>query len=185
MRLRSLVMLSLTLCATLALAQQQPAAPQGPPPPAPQLLKKTDAPITLDGDLSDAGWQQATVIDRFYETSPGDNTEPKVRTVAYVTYDERYFYIGVRADDPQPKNIRAPFVDRDGVIGTDDNIAIFLDTRNDKRSPSRSASTPAAFRPTASSTTRISTRTSRPTSITTPPRRSTTKDGARSSAFLS
>src|SRR5688500_1752663 len=40
----------------------------------------------------------------------------------------------VRADDPDPKKIRAPFVDRDGVIGTDDNIAIFLDTRNDKRS---------------------------------------------------
>lgn len=133
MRFRALVMLSLTLCAALAVAQQ-PATPQAPASPAPQMLKKTTAPITLDGDLSDAGWQQATVIDRFYETSPGDNIEPKVRTVAYLTYDERYFYIGVRADDPQAKNIRAPFVDRDGVIGTDDNIAIFLDTRNDKRS---------------------------------------------------
>lgn len=122
----------LSVCAGIALAQTPP--PAAPPPPAPQELKKTTAPIALDGDLSDAGWQQATVIDRFYETSPSDNTEPKVRTVAYITYDERYFYIGVRADDPQPKMIRAPFVDRDGVIGTDDNIAVFLDTRNDKRS---------------------------------------------------
>lgn len=132
MRLRGFALL-LCLCPLFAAAQQNTATP-APPPPAQMELKKTSLPITLDGDLSDAAWQQATVIDRFYETSPGDNTEPKVRTVAYVTYDDRYFYIGVRADDPAAKDIRAPFVDRDGVIGTDDNIAIFLDTRNDKRS---------------------------------------------------
>jgi hypothetical protein len=91
-------------------------------------------PITLDGDLSDAAWQQAAVIDKFYETSPSDNIPAKIRTVAYLTYDSRYFYIGVRCDDPNPKLIRAPYVDRDAVIGTDDNVAVFLDTRNDKRS---------------------------------------------------
>lgn len=133
MRFRALLTLSLFLC-SFAAAGQQSAAPQPPPPPAPQHVPKTAAPINLDGDLSDAAWQQAAVIDRFYETQPGDNNEPKVRTVAYVTYDERYFYIGIRAEDPEPRRIRAPFVDRDGVIGTDDNIAIFLDTRNDKRS---------------------------------------------------
>lgn len=135
MRLRGLFTLLLVLCA-LTMSGQQPAAPapQAPPPPAAMHVPKTTNAITLDGDLSDAAWQEAAVIDRFYETSPGDNNEPKVRTVAYVTYDQRYFYIGVRADDPNPRNIRAPFVDRDGVIGTDDNIAIFLDTRNDKRS---------------------------------------------------
>ena len=135
MRHRGPFTLLLLLCA-LTMAGQQPAAPlpQAPAPPAAMHVPKTANAITLDGDLSDAAWQEAAVIDRFYETSPGDNTEPKVRTVAYVTYDNRYFYIGIRADDPTPRNIRAPFVDRDGVIGTDDNIAIFLDTRNDKRS---------------------------------------------------
>ena len=102
--------------------------------PAPIQVTRTTAPIALDGKLDDAAWQSAAKIDRFYETSPGDNNPPIVNTIAYVTYDDRYFYIGVRADDPEPAKIRAPFVDRDGVIGTDDNIAIFLDTRNDKRS---------------------------------------------------
>jgi hypothetical protein len=97
-------------------------------------VPKTTLPITLDGDLSDAAWQQAAVIDKFYETSPSDNIPAKIRTVAYITYDNRYFYIGVRCDDPQPAKIRAPYVDRDAVIGTDDNVAVFLDTRNDKRS---------------------------------------------------
>lgn len=136
MRHRGLFTLLLLLCAFATSAQQPaaPAAPQALPPPAAMHVPKTANAITLDGDLSDAAWQEAAVIDRFYETSPGDNTEPQARTVAYVTYDARYFYIGIRADDPAPRNIRAPFVDRDGVIGTDDNIAIFLDTRNDKRS---------------------------------------------------
>jgi hypothetical protein len=120
----------LLLCAA-PLAAQTAAQPAGP---APLPITRTSAPIVLDGALDDAAWQTAAKIDRFYETSPADNTPPKVNTIAYVTYDEKYFYIGVRAEDPEPKKIRAPFVDRDGVIGTDDNIAIFLDTRNDKRS---------------------------------------------------
>jgi hypothetical protein len=117
------LILALVLCPLFLSAQ-----------PAPITIMRNSAPIVLDGSLDDVAWQTAAKIDRFYETSPADNTPPKVNTIAYVMYDERYFYIGVRADDPDPKKIRAPFVDRDGVIGTDDNIAIFLDTRNDKRS---------------------------------------------------
>ena len=105
-----------------------------PPPPPPITVKAAAGPITLDGDLSDPGWQGAATIDTFYETSPGDNTPPKVKTVAYLTYDARNFYIGIKCFDPNPKAIRAPYVERDNVIGTDDNIAVFLDTRNDKRS---------------------------------------------------
>src|SRR6185436_568912 len=95
---------------------------------------RATAAITIDGDLSDPGWRDAAKIDRFYETSPANNIPAKVTTVVYVTYDDRYFYIGVRCDDPEPQKIRAPYVERDNVIGTDDNIAILLDTRNDKRS---------------------------------------------------
>ena len=76
----------------------------------------------------------AAVIETFWETSPGNNVPPKVKTTAWVTYDDRYFYIAVKCDDPDPRKIRAPYVDRDNVIGTDDNVAIFLDTRNDRRS---------------------------------------------------
>jgi hypothetical protein len=103
-------------------------------PPEPRPLPRTSTAIDVDGDLNDSGWADAMVIDRFYETSPGNNTEPKVKTTAYLAYDDHYFYIGIKADDPNPSGIRAPFVERDQVFGTDDNIAVFLDTRNDKRS---------------------------------------------------
>ncbi|HYI09778.1 MAG TPA: DUF5916 domain-containing protein [Thermoanaerobaculia bacterium] len=127
MHFRRLAILLVLLCAMFSVLAQPTA-------PAPLTIPRTTAPIDLDGTLNDAAWKEAAVIDQFYETSPGDNIPAKVKTVAYVTYDDRYFYIGIRADDPEPQRIRAPFVDRDGVIGTDDNIAIFLDTRNDKRS---------------------------------------------------
>ncbi|MGH7338351.1 MAG: DUF5916 domain-containing protein, partial [Myxococcota bacterium] len=89
--------------------------------------------IEVDGELGDAGWQGALTFDTFYETSPADNTPAKVRTVVHLTYDASYFYIGIEADDPEPAKIRAPYVERDQVLGTDDNIAVFLDTRNDRR----------------------------------------------------
>ena len=100
----------------------------------PLAIARASGPIDVDGDLGDAGWQNAALVDRFYETSPGDNTPAQVATRARFTYDDKYFYIGIEADDPEPQKIRAPFVDRDQVFGTDDNIAVFLDTRNDRRS---------------------------------------------------
>ena len=41
----------------------------------------------------------------------GDNTPAKVKTIAWLTYDDRYFYIGVRCEDPNPQKIRAPYVE--------------------------------------------------------------------------
>jgi len=95
-------------------------------------LVRTDAPITIDGDLSDPGWQKATKFETWYETNPGDNVEPKVKTVGYVTYDSRFLYFGVESSDPNPKNIIAPYADHDQISGnTDDYVGIIVDTRND------------------------------------------------------
>lgn len=111
-----------------ALAGAQPEAL----PPIP--LTRTSAEIRVDGNVTDTEWKDAAVVDTFFETSPADNIPAKIRTVAYLTYDAKYFYLGFKALDPEPGKIRAPYVDRDQVIGTDDNIAVFLDTRNDRRS---------------------------------------------------
>jgi hypothetical protein len=105
-----------------------------PSPPPPITISRAAGPITIDGELSDPGWKGAAVVNDFWETQPGDNVPPRARTLAFLTYDEKYLYIAVRCDDPRPEKIRAPYVDRDQVIGTDDNVAIFLDTRNDRRS---------------------------------------------------
>jgi hypothetical protein len=100
----------------------------------PVEVHRATGPIRIDGDLSDPGWKDAAVIDRFWETQPGDNVPPKVTTRALIAYDSKYLYIGIDCRDPEPSKIRAPYVDRDQIVGTDDNVAIFLDTRNDRKS---------------------------------------------------
>jgi uncharacterized protein DUF5916 len=129
--------LSLTLVISLWFVTSNLMAAQGTPTvadPPPQAIHPATGAITIDGDLNDDGWKGALKFDHFIETSPGNNVPAKVKTVALLTYDASYFYIGIFAYDPNPSAIRAPYVERDQVLGTDDNIAVFLDTANDKRS---------------------------------------------------
>jgi hypothetical protein len=90
--------------------------------------------ITVDGSLSDEAWRAATRIDKWYEVNPGDNVEPKVRNVGYLTYDDRFFYAAFEFEDPNPSAIRAPYADRDNIgNGFNDYGGIILDTRNSGR----------------------------------------------------
>jgi Domain of unknown function (DUF5916) len=97
----------------------------------PIKITRTNGPISIDGDLSDAGWKDAARVDRWYETNPGDNVEPKVANVAYLTYDDKYFYAGFEFSDPEPGKIRAPFADRDNLSGSTDYGGVILDARHD------------------------------------------------------
>jgi uncharacterized protein DUF5916/cellulose/xylan binding protein with CBM9 domain len=90
-------------------------------------------PITVDGSLEDPGWRGAAEIRDFYEISPGDNTPSKVGTTAWVTYDDRFFYVAIKCDDPRPKDIQAQYVERDHVNSDQDFAGIMLDTRDDGR----------------------------------------------------
>ncbi|HYI12489.1 MAG TPA: DUF5916 domain-containing protein [Thermoanaerobaculia bacterium] len=115
--------------AFLLLSVVRPSAAQ------PVVLAPTEAAIQIDGNLSDAVWQNATKYEIWYETNPGDNIEPSVKTVGYVTYDSRFLYFGVESIDPNPGAISAPFADHDQISGnTDDYVGVLLDTRNDGKS---------------------------------------------------
>ena len=41
----------------------------------------------------------ATRIDKWFEVNPGDNVEPKVKNVGYLTYDEQFFYAAFEFED--------------------------------------------------------------------------------------
>jgi hypothetical protein len=97
-------------------------------------IRKVEGSIVVDGDVSDSGWSKASRVENFLEFSRSDNAAPPVRTTAWVTYDDRYFYVAFRNDDPQPASIRAPFVDRDQVAADQDFVSVILDTQNDRRS---------------------------------------------------
>ncbi len=99
--------------------------------------------ISIDGDLSDEGWQHAARIDKWYETNPGDNTEPKVKNVGYLTFDDRFFYAAFEFDDPNVSALRAPYSDRDNLgDGYADYGGVILDTRNSGRTGTLFVATP-------------------------------------------
>ncbi|HVG24692.1 MAG TPA: DUF5916 domain-containing protein [Thermoanaerobaculia bacterium] len=98
-------------------------------------LAPSEAPIQIDGDLGDPAWQHATKYETWYETNPGDNIEPKVKTVGWVTYDSRFLYFAIESFDPDPKAVSANLGDHDQISGnTDDYVGVLLDTRNDGKS---------------------------------------------------
>ena len=100
-------------------------------PSAPIAITPTARPIEVDGELSDPGWGDASRVETFYETNPGDNVAPKVRSVGYLTFDQRFFYAGFEFFDPEPSRIRAPLGDRDNVPSYTDYGGVILDTRHD------------------------------------------------------
>ena len=78
----------------------------------------------------------------FYETWPGDNVAPPVRTVVAIRYDAHALYVSIWAQDPDPARVRAAYADRDNVGPGDDYVELVLDTRGDARVGTRDGSRP-------------------------------------------
>jgi hypothetical protein len=94
-------------------------------------ITRAAGPIAIDGRLDDDGWRGALKVERWYEINPSDNTEPKVENTGYLTYDDRFFYVGFEFADPDPARILAPFGDHDQIQSNADFGGLFLDPRND------------------------------------------------------
>lgn len=124
---------SLTPALLLALLGWAPAAVWGadPQPGPPLSIHRAAGPITVDGDLSDPGWQGAEKITTWFETNPGDNIEPSVHNVAWLAYDDRFLYAAFDFEDQQPRDIRAPIGDHDAVPSSTDYAGVIVDSRND------------------------------------------------------
>lgn len=85
----------------------------------------------IDGEVEDA-WQKGRRFELDYETRPAENTEPPVRTVAWILQSADTLYVAFRAFDPEPDSIRARYTDRDQAWD-DDSVGITLDTFNGAR----------------------------------------------------
>lgn len=83
--------------------------------------------IALDGDLSDPAWSRAKPHDEFHEISPRDKVAASVRTEVRFAFDGQALYAAVRAHDPDPSRIRAPFARRDNVFADQDMVVLFVD----------------------------------------------------------
>src|SRR4051812_29776582 len=100
--------LALTWLSALAAAQSSLSGP-------PLRIGRAAGPITVDGQLNDEGWRDASRVDTWYETNPGDNTDPSVANVGYLAYDDHFFYAAFEFADPDPRSIRSPYADHDHI----------------------------------------------------------------------
>jgi len=124
------------LVGLVGLGAVPPAALAQSEPPATTLrIARAQGTITIDGDLSDPAWRAAPRVDTWFETNPADNTPPRVGNVAYLAFDDRFFYAAFEFDDPNPRAIRSPYADHDHINGTNtDYGGVILDTRHDGHS---------------------------------------------------
>jgi len=98
----------------------------------PPTIPHTNEPITVDAHLDEAFWDKALVMELPYETSPGENIEAAVRTQALLIHSDTHLYVGFRAWDPDPSQIRANYRERDDIFG-DDLVSITLDPYDGQR----------------------------------------------------
>lgn len=87
----------------------------------------------LDGRLDESFWSRAKAAENFQDWLPRDNTPSRFPTEVRFAFDSHTLYVGVRARDPDPSLIRAPFVRRDKVMGDQDFVAVLIDPVGSKK----------------------------------------------------
>lgn len=96
-----------------------------------RAVRATQSPV-LDGRDDDEAWQRAPVIQGFRQFSPAEDGDPSLPTAVRVAYDDRGFYVFVRALDPHPDSLVARMSRRD-VRTNSDMIGIIIDAYYDRR----------------------------------------------------
>ncbi|HEY7699846.1 MAG TPA: DUF5916 domain-containing protein, partial [Vicinamibacteria bacterium] len=87
---------------------------------------------TIDGRLDEAAWKEAQTATDFVQRRPNPGDLATLRTEARVLYDSDSLYVGIRAYDPEPSAILAPWPRRDDET-TSDWLFVELDSRHDRR----------------------------------------------------
>jgi len=93
--------------------------------------KKIDAPVTVDGKLTEAEWQNADIATDFMQVEPKKGEPASFKTVVKILYNNNMIYFGIDCKDTEPDKISTKVTKRDGGVWEDDAIALVIDTFND------------------------------------------------------
>jgi hypothetical protein len=119
------------------------------PPPFPNATKaaavRAVVPVVIDGRDDDAVWRVALAITLFREFQPKEDGDPRFATEAKVAYDDRNFYVFIRAFDPHPDSILKLLARRD-VRAATDQLKIMIDSYHDRRNGYEFAVNPAGVK---------------------------------------
>lgn len=90
-----------------------------------KAVEVTAAP-KVDGDISDACWQQSPDASDFYFAAKGIKAEEN--TSVRICYDQQNIYVSFHCYDSQPQTVKTQQKKRDGNIDVDDDVWIGINT---------------------------------------------------------
>ena len=88
---------------------------------------RTSGKIKIDGKLNEGEWAKAPVVTSLLTKDGGVE---KNKTVIRMLYDNENLYFGVKAVEPDMKNLRAQYDQRDLPVYSDDCFEVVFDTKN-------------------------------------------------------
>ncbi len=94
-----------------------------------------DAPLNIDGNLSEAVYSQNQPVDGFIQTVPANGKPVSERTEAWVMFDDKFIYISAKLyDSAPPDKWIANELRRDtNQLRQNDLFGVLLDTFHDRR----------------------------------------------------
>ncbi len=114
------------LCAGGTVAQDwetmAPITPRG------YVCYRTEAPLLVDGRLSDPAWAGAPWTDFFVDIRGDDWPKPRFRTRAKLLWDNDFLYVGALLEEP---HVWGRLIERNSVIYHDNDFEIFIDPDGD------------------------------------------------------
>lgn len=90
------------------------------------------APV-IDGVLDDAVWSTAPLITDFHQIRPQDHGVPSEKTEVQIARNSTYIYVAFRAYDSDIENLSAKGLIQGQTFFSDDRLAVYIDTFDDRR----------------------------------------------------
>ena len=97
--------------------------------------QRCNEPPIIDGHLTDSCWEDARIVDEFFQNEPKELSVPSENTSARVCFDDEALYIFIESFDSQPEKIKKTLVRRDrwmdGFANNSDWVGVTIDSKND------------------------------------------------------
>lgn len=107
--------------------------------------RRAQAPVVVDGRLTESVWQTADAATDFVQQRPAPGAAATQRTEARVVFDEQALYVSMRLFDSAPDSLLAPLGRRD-YEGYGDWAHVLVDSYYDRRTAFHFAVNPAGTR---------------------------------------
>lgn len=96
-------------------------------------IPKLEGEVRIDGELDDALWAQALLIEDFHQYEPFEYAEPSQHSRVWIFYTEEALYVASYFEEPDMSQISANVLRQGEGLARDDIIAVILDPYLDRR----------------------------------------------------